>query len=97
VRYGTQTDLPGPDVIKQAVDLFGAAGHGLTVVERDMLRVRLANQIGHVAVEVSRTADHRTDVTIETREYDREVQAFIQGLPRYSALRRAWRRRKSRR
>jgi hypothetical protein len=95
VRYGTQTDLPVPDVIRQAVDLFGAAGHGLTVIERDMLTVKLANQVGHVAVEVSRTDDHRTVLTIETREYDREVQTFIQDLPRYSRLRRAWRRRRS--
>lgn len=93
MRYGTLTDLTGPDVIRQAVDQFGTAGHGLRLVNRDLLKVRFANQTGHVAVEVNRTANHRTEVTVETREYDREVQAFIQSLPRYSRLRRAWRRR----
>jgi hypothetical protein len=95
MRYATFTDLAGPDVISQAIDKFGQAGHGLRIVQRDMLIVRLANQVGHVAVEVYRTADHRTEVTIETREYDHEVQTFITSLPRYSRLRRAWRRRTS--
>jgi hypothetical protein len=96
MRYGTLTDLSGPDVVKKAVERFGTAGHGLRLVERSMLAARLADQTGHVAIEVHRTAGNRTEVTIETREYDREVQVFIMSLPRFSRLRRAWRRRKLR-
>jgi hypothetical protein len=93
MRYGTVTDLPGPDVIGRAVEVFGPAGHGLQLVERGLLNARLDSPAGHVALEVERTSDSRTDVTVETREFDREVQAFIECLPRYSRLGRAVRRR----
>lgn len=81
MRYSAQTDATGPDVIARAVDVFGPAGHGLTLVDRGMLSARFESQVGHVALEATRT-DGRTEVDIETREFDREVQAFIQDLPR---------------
>lgn len=86
MRYGAITDLPGPDVLSRAVLVFGPAGHGLKLVERQLLHVRLENRIGHVRVEVARTEDGRTDLTIETREYDREAVAFIESLPRLTRL-----------
>jgi hypothetical protein len=88
MRYGAITDASGPDVISRAVKVFGPAGHGLRLTGRDMLSARFDSPLGHVAVEAERTDDARTDVTIETREYDREVRAFIESLPRKSALRR---------
>ena len=93
MRYSAITDAPGPDVIARAVEVFGPAGHGLRVTERDLLNVRLEHTLGHVAVQVARTSNARTEVEIETREFDLEVRAFIDALPRYSALRRWFRRR----
>lgn len=93
MRYGTVTDLSGPDVIARAIQVFGPAGHGLQLVERGLLSARLESPVGHVALEAARTSDDRTEVSIETREFDREVQAFISGMPRYSCLRRMIRRR----
>lgn len=93
MRYSTITDASGPDVIARAVEVFGPAGHGLRVTERDLLNVRLEHTLGHVALVATRTRDARTDVEIETREFDSEVRAFIENLPRYSALRRWLRRR----
>jgi hypothetical protein len=88
VRYGATTDAPGPDVIARAVAMFGPGGLGLRMTGRDLLSARFENPAGHVALEASRTPEGRTEVTIETREYDREVQAFISHLPRQSAIRR---------
>lgn len=92
MRYSTVTDAPAPDVIARAVETFGPAGHGLQLTGRDMLSARLESSVGHVGVEASRTADARTEVIIETREFDREVEAFITDLPRRSWLARKLRR-----
>lgn len=92
MRYGLITDATGPDVISKAIAVFGPAGHGLRLVDRQMLEVRLENAVGHVRLEVSRTTDRRTDVTIETREYDREVLAFIDSLPQRTRIGRWFRR-----
>lgn len=86
MRYGTVTDASGPDVISRVVETFGPAGHGLRLTERGLLNARLESPLGHVQVEAVRTGDGRSEVTIETREFDREVQAFINTLPRYSAI-----------
>ena len=95
MRYGATTDAPGPDVITRAVATFGPGGLGMQMTERDLLSARFENPAGHIALEAQRTADERTEVTIETREYDREVQAFIGDLQRQSAVRRWLRRRRS--
>ena len=84
MRYSTVTDATGPDVVARAVEVFGPAGHGLTLAERNLLKARFESPVGHVALEAERKADERTEVTIETREFDREVQAFIESLPRKS-------------
>ncbi len=86
MRYSSLTDASGPDVITRAVETFGPAGHGLQLTGREMLSARFDSPVGHVALEVARTQDARTEVTIETREFDREVRAFITGLPRRSWL-----------
>lgn len=86
MRYSSLTDASGPDVIIRAVETFGPAGHGLRLTGRDMLSARFESRVGHVALEASRTADARTEVIIETREFDREVEAFITALPRNSWL-----------
>lgn len=97
MRYGMITDATGPDVISRAIAVFGPAGHGLRLVDRQLLEAKLENTAGHVRIEVSRTADGRTDLTIETREYDREVIAFIDSLPQQTRLGRWFRRLKGRR
>lgn len=84
MRYSSLTDASGPDVITRAVETFGPAGHGLRLSARDMLSARFESGVGHVALEASRTNDSRTEVIIETREFDREVEAFITALPRRS-------------
>lgn len=86
MRYSSLTDASGPDVITRSVETFGPAGHGLRLTGRDMLSARFESPVGHVAVEASRTEDSRTEVIIETREFDREVEAFITRLPRRSWL-----------
>lgn len=86
MRYSSLTDASGPDVIIRAVETFGPAGHGLRLTQRDMLSARFESPVGHVAVEAARTDDHRTEVILETREFDHEVQQFITDLPRRSWL-----------
>lgn len=86
MRYSGLTDVSGPDVITRAVETFGPAGHGLQLTGRDMLSARFESPVGHVALETSRTENARTEVIIETREFDREVEAFITALPRRSWL-----------
>lgn len=81
MRYSTHTDTSGPDVIARAVETFGPAGHGLRMTARDLLSARFESPVGHVAIEAART-DGQVEVTIETREFDREVEAFILALPR---------------
>lgn len=81
MRYSTHTDASGPDVIARAVETFGPAGHGLIMTARNLLSARFESQVGHVAIEAARL-DGQTEVTIETREFDREVKAFIHSLPR---------------
>lgn len=97
MRYSSLTDASGPDVIAQAVSVFGPAGHGLRLTARDMLSARFESEAGHVALEASRTADSRTEVIIETREFDTEVRAFITALPRHSWLVRKFKARMKRR
>ena len=82
MRYGTTTTMPGPEVIRHAIEVFGPEGHGLTLTERNLLKARLEHQVGHVAIEADLDADGRTELTIETIEFDREVRAFIEQLPR---------------
>lgn len=82
MRYSSLTDASGPDVISLAVKTFGPAGRGLRLTARDMLSARFESEVGHVSLEATRTQDSRTEVIIETREFDREVEAFIIALPR---------------
>ena len=92
MRYSATTDASEPDVITRAVETFGPDGHGLRLVKRDMRSARFESPVGHVALEAARTDDGRTEVTIETREFDREVEQFITDLPRRSWLEKVLRR-----
>ena len=86
MRYSTTTTASPPDVIKLARDTFGADGVGLRLATLDLLQARFEGPTGHVAVE-ARRVDEMTEVVLETREFDREVRAFIDRLPRQSIWR----------
>jgi hypothetical protein len=74
------------EVLNRAVSVFGPAGLGMTLTERDLLSARFDESTGHIAIEASRLPDGDTEVTIETMHLDNEVVDFISRLPRRSLL-----------
>lgn len=83
-RYGTTTTAAPAEVLRRAVETFGAKGHGLQLSNRDMTTARFDSPVGHVAIEAERAPDGQTAVDLETREFDNEVIAFINALPGHS-------------
>jgi hypothetical protein len=86
MRYSATTTASPPEVIRLARDAFGADGAGMRLAELDLLQARFEAPVGHVAVE-ARRVEGLTEVLLETREFDREVRAFINKLPRQSMWR----------
>lgn len=81
MRYLAETRLSADEVLERAERAFGPqSALGLTVSEGKSNRRAFLGGGGHIVVTV-RALDDRTRVTLETREYDREVQAFLRALP----------------
>jgi hypothetical protein len=76
-RYGKKTKLSSSEVIEKAVKYFSEE-RGLKIVEKSQEIVCFENSIGHVTITVCDNG--KTDVELETREYDYDVRDFMNRL-----------------
>lgn len=81
MRYLAETRLSADQVLERAERAFGPQSPlGLTSSEGIPNRRAFVGGGGHIVVTARREGD-RTRVTLETREYDREVRQFLEELP----------------
>ena len=74
-RYGVETKLNPEEAIEKAVAYFGDQGLGLTTVEHSSCCARFEGGGGHVYVTVS--GGTKTELVLETREWDYDVRRFM--------------------
>jgi hypothetical protein len=74
-RYGVKTTLRTSEVLDEAEEYFGQGGLGLEVTSRDNCCISLEGGGGHVTVTVAE--GDKTDVELETREWDFQVKEFM--------------------
>ncbi|MBW2057737.1 MAG: hypothetical protein JRH07_18570 [Deltaproteobacteria bacterium] len=79
-RYGRDTGLAPEEVLRQAAEFFGPDGLGLKVVEQNDCCVSFEGGGGHVMVSAASSESGRTDVELETREWDFQVRSFMERL-----------------
>ena len=79
LRIAKQTNRWADDVITNAAQFFGPGGVGLTVSHRASDHITLEGGGGFVTVSVAGT-DRTTDVTAVTREWESDVQRFLESL-----------------
>lgn len=77
-KYGTKTGLNTSEVIKKAVEFFGEGSLGLKITEKSDDRVCFEGGGGFVTVTAC--PNDKTDVDIETREWEHQVEKFIKKL-----------------
>ena len=75
-RYGVESKLKPEEVIKKAKEYFGEGGLGLSVTDRDPCCAYFEGGGGHVSVTASE-GDSKTQVDLETREWDYQVEKFM--------------------
>jgi len=75
MRYGKETELEPSEVLDLAEEYFGEGGLGLEITSRDDCCISLAGGGGHVTVTV--IDGEKTEVDVETREWDYQVKEFI--------------------
>jgi hypothetical protein len=79
-RYSKESKLDIEDVLRRAEDFFGSGGLGLKLVERDECCLSFEGGGGHVTVAAARCKPDRTEVDLETREWDYHVKRFMEKL-----------------
>ena len=79
--YGVETKLSPEEVIEKARVLFGEAGLGLEMVEKNPCCVTFTGGGGYVTVTAS-AKEKKTVVDLETREWDYDVKRFMRALAR---------------
>ena len=79
--YGVETKLSPEEVIEKAKVLFGEAGLGLEMVEKNPCCVTFTGGGGYVTVTAS-AKEKKTVVDLETREWDYDVKRFMRALSR---------------
>jgi hypothetical protein len=82
--YSAFTSATPPEALRQAIEFFGLTGSGLQMTNRDMTSVRLDGGGGHVQVSAQRAPDGRTELLIETMQFDDDVRRFVARLPQAS-------------
>lgn len=79
--YSVQTRLSPDAVIQRAHDFFGQSGLGLEPYERSFCCAYFEGGGGYVLITVECEGDKtRTHVDLETREWDYDVQQFMQQI-----------------
>jgi hypothetical protein len=74
--YGVKTKKKPEEVVERAIDYFGEEGLGLSVTRENPCCATFEGGGGHVSVTASREED-RTEVELETREWDYHVKRFM--------------------
>lgn len=78
LRMGKETKASPEAVIEKAVSFFGREGVGLTLVQRSTNSAYFTQAEGHVQVVATPIKDGRkTDVDVQTREWDYDVKRFM--------------------
>ena len=78
VRLGKESRQSPQDVLEKAVAFFGPGGLGLAVQQRSEQSVSFEGSGGYVTITASRTEKgDRTEVDIESREWDYQAQQFL--------------------
>jgi hypothetical protein len=79
--YSVQTKLSPDEVIHRANEFFGENGLGLEAFERSFCCAYFEGGGGYVMVTVESEGDsHKTEVELETREWDYDVQEFMRKI-----------------
>jgi hypothetical protein len=78
-RYSKESKLQPDEVLQRAADFFGS-DLGLKVAEQTECRLSFEGGGGHVTVSAARCEPDRTDVDLETREWDYQVKKFMEGI-----------------
>jgi hypothetical protein len=73
-RYGVKTNLSPSEVIEEAVNYFKGEW-GLDIVKKSQEMVCFESKLGHVTITICR--NDKTDVDLETREFDNAVKEFM--------------------
>jgi hypothetical protein len=68
------------EVLRRAEDFFGSEELGLKLVERDECCLSFEGGGGHVTVAAAHWKPGRTEVDLETREWDYHVKRFMERL-----------------
>lgn len=74
--YSAETKKEPEEVLEQAISYFGEKGLGLSMTSDNPCCVTFEGGGGHVSVTASREED-RTEVRLETREWDYQVKRFM--------------------
>ncbi len=77
--YSVKTEKHPEKVVKLAIDYFGDEGLGLSLSREARCCVVFEGGGGHVSVTASRE-EGRTEVELETREWDHHVEMFMKWL-----------------
>ncbi len=75
-RYSVKTKKDPEQVVEQAIDYFGEEGLGLLVTRQNPCCATLEGAGGYVSVTASQD-EGRTEVKLETREWDYHVKRFM--------------------
>jgi len=79
-RYGVETRRSPEEVIQLALTFFGEEGLGLSLTSEDGCCISFEGGGGHVTVAAAREGtpgEHRTNVELESREWDYHVRRFM--------------------
>ena len=78
-QYGFTTRLSPEDTIDKAVSYFGEEGLGLDITDRGKRCVNFKGGGGHIDIITCRDKG-KTEVDIETREWDIQVKSFMRQI-----------------
>jgi hypothetical protein len=79
LRMGKKTNYEPQEVLQKAVDFFKTKG-GLKLEQQSPTMVYLVGGGGHVQVTIEPNTDDKTEVDIQTREWDYDVKQFLKEL-----------------
>lgn len=77
MRYEVTTGLSQQEAMARVKEYFGPHGVGLEVIDEQETCVTFQGGGGHVSV-VARPAEHKTNLELETREWDYAVRKFME-------------------
>jgi hypothetical protein len=79
-RYGKETKLDAEEILRRAEEFFGPGGLGMKLLERTDCCLSFEGSGGHVTVSAARCEPDKTEVDLETREWDFQVKSFMERI-----------------